>query len=558
MYDNAKMFHRRHFLGMSLLAGAVCPATLRASTVLVVPTTFPDAGMGIDQANWTKTSAALVATGPIVISPYGLDDLATLESYTGLWVDLRSTTDALSANESANLSAFVQTGRRVVLIGENSNFTTWDSSILSALGGTYSGGNYSGYTPTRSYVSLTTGVQSLQVSAGGVAADGTSLFEDRVATVWGPAQNAVVLLDSDALSDAAQSVAGNAKFSSNLVNWVSGGIDQTDSWKNMLGGVWNGNGAWSGGAMPSVADTASFNLGQNGAGSGGYTVTLASPKAMANLNILADKVTLSLPAGSALTVTSAVNVAPPVNEMGALSLTGGSATQVATVAVGSISLGDGAGMAINTGVAVDVAGIVSVASGATLTQNGGMLVVDGNITGGGGMTQSTGSTTATCVRLNSLDLSGGTLAIAAKPTVDPTDTVSVLDSLSLAQSGSTFLEQLDLGSNDLIVENGDLAMLSAALLSGYDNGRWDGPGISSSVAFFNPGASLQLIQNNNGNGQPLYGDGAPLGLFDGQSPDLDAILIRYIPTTPTPEPATLLPLAMLVALRRHRQHRGGD
>ena len=102
-------------------------------------------------------------------------------------------------------------------------------------------------------------------------------------------------------------------------------------------------------------------------------------------------------------------------------------------------------------------------------------------------------------------------------------------SLSIGQSGSTFLAALDLGDSDLIVQDGDLATLTAALASGYDGGKWDGPGIDSSAAADDPThrTALGILRNDDGHGDRLYGANAPLGLFDGQDPALDAILIKY-------------------------------
>ena len=220
----------------ALLAGAMlAPAAARAS-VLVLPNADSTSPVGIGRPQWTQMTADLSAAAgsPLITSTAALDDPAALQACTGLWVDLGQSSESLTSAETSNLQAFIQSGRRVVLIGENSYYGTWDGSILSAVGGAYANGNFNGATPARSYTVLTTGVASLNVTQAGTAASSsvsTSLFQDRVATTWGPAQNALVMLDTEALADPALSAAGNSAFASNVATWVAGGFGTTTNWK---------------------------------------------------------------------------------------------------------------------------------------------------------------------------------------------------------------------------------------------------------------------------------------------------------------------------------------
>ena len=506
----------------------------KAAPILLVPAGDSVAEKGVGLPQWTQMTADLSTdtAGQIVSSATALDNLSTLESYDGLWIDLGATTESLTSTETANLESYIQTGRRVVMIGGDPTYATWDASLLSAVGGTVTAGKLVGSTGIRSYVGLTTGVSSLDVSAGGIAASGSSLFQDRVATTWGPASNALVLLDADPLADHYLAEPSNAQFASNVASWISGGMGAAMNWKTPAGGTWMTAGSWTAGQMPSSADTATFNLSQNANGNNGYTVALPGSQAVANVSVLADKVTLSLPGGSTLNIAQAIGVSPPVNQSSALSLTRASGTRSAVVSAGSISLGGNSGttatLSVNTGVTLSAAS-ATVAAGATVQVSGGALNLTGGITGAGALNQSSGSTSGIDIRLNSLTIGGGLVSIASQTSTGNGASASIVNSLSIATSGSTFLGTLDLSDTDLIVETGDLAMLTAALTAGYDGGKWDGPGIDSSAAADDPSrrTALGILQNSDGSGHRLYGADAPLGLFDGQDPAYDAILIKY-------------------------------
>ena len=94
---------------------------------------------------------------------------------------------------------------------------------------------------------------------------------------------------------------------------------------------------------------------------------------------------------------------------------------------------------------------------------------------------------------------------------------------TLIETGSlTDAGQLDLGGNDLIVHNGNLAAITALLTAGYAGGQWNGKGIDSAAANANAShlTALGSIQNTvyGGSGQPT---------FDGISPVATDVLIKY-------------------------------
>ena len=138
---------------------------------------------------------------------------------------------------------------------------------------------------------------------------------------------------------------------------------------------------------------------------------------------------------------------------------------------------------------------VEVASGATLslygssTFNGGLSVDD-----------------------------GGTLALAGSPVT------VVINDLNVAPGGN-----VDVGDGFLVLQNASLLTVSGEIATGYNGGTWTGPGITSSTAAadVNHLTAVGVILNNDGHGNPLYGNDSPLGNFGGYAPSLNDVLVRY-------------------------------
>ena len=133
------------------------------------------------------------------------------------------------------------------------------------------------------------------------------------------------------------------------------------------------------------------------------------------------------------------------------------------------------------------------------------------------------------VTLGNVFIEAGTTVTVAAPDVHDDRHVLMLNSLFIAGSTNAWAGQLNLTSNDLIVHNGNLAQLTNQIASGYSNGTWTGQGVTSSTAATSPNhvTALGLEMNNNGNNQPLFGNGTALGLFDGQNPSITDVLIKY-------------------------------
>ena len=431
-------------LPVTLLAAA---SRAVAAPLLVSPTPNDD-GLGVGGYAWTTMTADLTAAAGG--TPPTAADLSTapLTAYDGLWVDVRnpdpdpgdSADDALSPAEASALSAYIATGRRVVLVGSNSAYSTWNNSILSLVGGTDGGGLAAGTYSAVAVVPLTAGVPGLYARAGDVAVGGTTLFSQRVATVWGPARNVLVLLNTIAIGDDDVGKSGNAAFANNLARWAAGTLaDPAVLWAATAGGNWQDGSSWLAGAMPAVADDVVFSTGATD------TARLAGPVTARTLTVQSDRLTLDLATATAgLTVGSTLAVTAGASLALTHSAGGGTAAVSAATATvnGTLVVGSGSGLAV---------------AGATTTAAGSNLAV---LAGGSLTTASLSAAGSTSVL--------GHLVLAAP---------SRLGVLGLA-SGTG---QLDVTTAAVVVAGGDLPTLTAAAATGFDGGRWDGPGLASSA-----------------------------------------------------------------------------
>jgi len=211
-----------------VLAGAMAlTPTAFAGSVLVSQTGGNYAyGYG---SNWTGMTSALNSAASVTVAA-DFTNLAQMLSFNALWLDQRGTTGSLTAGELSNLAAFIATGRRVVLMGENDNWTAWDNQILGLVGANL-GGFLNGNAPQSPVVSnaLTAGITSVSPVAMGLAsAGGTNLFTQRFATLWGANQNVLVILDVNLWDNSGTgfSADSNAIFGQNVAAWIG---QQADS-----------------------------------------------------------------------------------------------------------------------------------------------------------------------------------------------------------------------------------------------------------------------------------------------------------------------------------------
>jgi hypothetical protein len=154
----------------------------------------------------------------------------------------------------------------------------------------------------------------------------------------------------------------------------------------------------------------------------------------------------------------------------------------------------------------------------TLNVNGGIFTLLASPAGSG----------ITAVNLATLNIGPGATTVVAAPDVHGDRQLLELGSLIVAGSAGAWTGSLDLTGNDLIVHNGDPTAITSLVANGYNSGSWSGRGVTSSAAAADSSHLTALgVELNNDGGQPIFGNGTALGLFDGKSPALTDVLVKY-------------------------------
>jgi GH35 family endo-1,4-beta-xylanase len=132
-----------------------------------------------------------------------------------------------------------------------------------------------------------------------------------------------------------------------------------------------------------------------------------------------------------------------------------------------------------------------------------------------------GKMIANNIHATSLNITGGTLAIAPNGTSGGT---SVVDSLTVAGSIDAWSALLDLSNNDVIVNATPIATIQNLIHGGYNHGTWNGLGITSTNAATIAADALNPHKTALG-----FANASSLGVtaFDGQSVSDSSTLIRY-------------------------------
>jgi len=208
-----------------LMLALAAPAAF-ADSVLVRDGTNEGGQGGYGDANWSILTGLLdAATGNQVTVAADFTNNAQVQSFDALWVNTGSydpfPSTNLNAAEIANIQQCLDAGKCVVLFGENTSWTRWNTNILSVVGGSQAGGA-GGNLNTVFAHALTAGVNTINVPAGASASvGGTSLFSQNVATLWGGSLNALTFLDSNTLQNGFINNADNLQFGRNLTDWIA-------------------------------------------------------------------------------------------------------------------------------------------------------------------------------------------------------------------------------------------------------------------------------------------------------------------------------------------------
>jgi hypothetical protein len=215
----------RH-LFVAVAVAASVPLSAVAGSILTSDAGY--FGYRVGGSNWTEFTAKLeTASGGNVSFAPNFDNLAQMLNYDALLLPARNPVDILGAPEIANIKAYIATGRRVLLFGENDNWNGWDQQVVSIAGGSYISEPYNTYWAYSSSIvsnDITKDANSIMGFWVGVADGGEQLYSGKnFVTLWGTSKNVLTILDENVVEDAYQAGFGDdAKFTTNVANWLAG------------------------------------------------------------------------------------------------------------------------------------------------------------------------------------------------------------------------------------------------------------------------------------------------------------------------------------------------
>jgi fibronectin-binding autotransporter adhesin len=192
----------------------------------------------------------------------------------------------------------------------------------------------------------------------------------------------------------------------------------------------------------------------------------------------------------------------------------------------NVIMGTGGGIINTNGFNTSISSAV-IGTGSLTLNGGGTLTLAGTNTFSGGTT-----------------INAGTLALTNGKALPLVSNLSINTSsgtvLSNHSTGSAFAASinnltnsglLDLGNNAAIIHSGQLSTLYPQVISGYNNGAWNGTtGITSSAAAADSThlTAVGILVNDNGSGLPLYGaSGTIAAAFEGIAPSDGDVLLKY-------------------------------
>ena len=173
----------------------------------------------------------------------------------------------------------------------------------------------------------------------------------------------------------------------------------------------------------------------------------------------------------------------------------------------------------------------SLSGGGGLNKSGaGMLTLSGSNNYGGGTNISAGTiifaSPAALPTFSKLFVNTGAQATAAGHGTNPRNTLFV-SSLSIAGATDAWTGRVDLNDNAMLIQNGDIAMVTNQVKQGYNSGTWNGSGgfVSTSAAQNSSHlTALGAIQNSidgSTGGTALFNN------FDGQGTFSTDVLLKY-------------------------------
>jgi autotransporter-associated beta strand protein len=247
-------------------------------------------------------------------------------------------------------------------------------------------------------------------------------------------------------------------------NFISSSMAANGIWINSTGGTWATTADWSGGITPPTGGAANFT----GAITSASTISLNNAWSIAALNF-DNSHSYTLAPGSG----------------GSLTLNGGGGTASITDVSGNHFISAPVTLSTNTAV--------------TVTNSGNTLQISGAVGGTGGITLSGAGALVLDAANNyggTTTVSGGSLIVGASGALPTGNHLSIgasgnvqfahgtggetVNSLSITTGGT-----LDLTNNHLILHytgSSPVSTIRGYLITGYNSGSWNGPGIDTSAA----------------------------------------------------------------------------
>lgn len=156
-----------------------------------------------------------------------LEDLSQMMQYDAIMVQIRTFGTTLTPTEKSNLTSYIATGKRVLMIGENpSLWFQWNVDLCTVAGGTATNQESNGvYTVANPVPILTDGVTSVMIPNGGIATGGTNIFNVNTATLWSGngSDNVLTMLDVNVFEDTRWNDLDGGIFSANVAQWLGSG-----------------------------------------------------------------------------------------------------------------------------------------------------------------------------------------------------------------------------------------------------------------------------------------------------------------------------------------------
>lgn len=163
------------------------------------------------------------------ISHGGLTSLSTMLQYDAIWLGARGNIP-MTALEIANMTAYIDTGRRVLLQAENATyFGSWNQSISQLVDGSVSSTvSTAGVTFYAQDTHVLTRWIEKPIAVGGAGkidsyGTGTALFDGPIGGVWG--DNILLMTNLNIFSDNSIDfeTRDNGQFSRNVAGWLATG-----------------------------------------------------------------------------------------------------------------------------------------------------------------------------------------------------------------------------------------------------------------------------------------------------------------------------------------------